>query len=286
MRNAMTAAGAGIALGMLISTVSASTLYSDWMNRSTFDASSNGWAVQSYSKGKGSFGRTPGAVDSNTAFRYPVQIDGSGTVTETNTVTTSSFAPPTSGNYVEFDAAIKINWSSARQAGLVFALSAYGTNSEGETDAMNIEFVTKQINAVDTNGVSYDNLELTSFNDYTSGGDRWFETVESGVNSTDNYHTYGMRLYPNEVDYLVDGNVFAYTNDYVPTGTNLALELNAWAPDSSWPSAEAPLDDNTFWYMDVSWVTVTSGVGTPPSHGAALLAPEPGTAMLGLGGLV
>jgi len=48
------------------------------LGKTNFNASSNGWIVQSYSKGKGSFGLIPAAVNSNTAFRYSVNINSSG----------------------------------------------------------------------------------------------------------------------------------------------------------------------------------------------------------------
>lgn len=264
------------------------TLFSDYMNRATFDAATNGWQVQTYNKSnsKGTYGRIPGAVDSNSAFRYGVQAYSATNIQETNTVVVGTsphgvsnpltFAPPTSGNYLEFDAAIKINWSSANQPGIVFGMSAYGTNAAGQEDAANIEFVTKQINAVNNNGIAYDRLDLTSFNDNPAGGsNKWYQEVESGVNSTDAYHTYGIRLYPNEVDYSVDGTVFASTTSFVPTGTNLNFVLVAWAPDSSWPSAEGTLPATGFWYMDVSWVTVTSGAGTPGGAAPMTAVPEP-----------
>jgi MYXO-CTERM domain-containing protein len=281
----------GVGLVGSSSTAWGTTLYSDYMNRATFDAAANGWTVQTYDKAnsKGVYGRIPGAVDANSAFRYGVQAYSSTNIKETNTVVTnpSSFTPPTTGHYLDFSAAIKVNWSSANQAGLVFGMSAYGSNAAGQEDAANIEFVTEQINAVNTNGVAYDRVDLTSFDDYSgSASDKWYQEVESGVNSTDGYHTYSIRLYPDQVDYSVDGSVIASSTSVVPTGTNLKFVLVAWAPDASWPSAEATLPATGFWYMDVSWVTVTSGTGTPSM---LMAVPEPtglGAAAVGLGALL
>jgi hypothetical protein len=266
---------------------SGATLFSDYMNRATFDAAANGWQVQTYNKGnsKGTYGRIPGAVDGNSAFRYGVQAYSATNIQETNTVVVGkspngvsnplSFAPPTgAGNYVEFAAAIKVNWSSANQHGIVFGLSAYGGTSTSE-DAVNMEFVTEQINAVNTNGVAYDRIDLTAFNNHMPGTstNKWYGQVESGVNSTAAYQSYAMRLYADRVDYLVNGDVFATTSTSVPTGSTLKFVLNAWAPDATWPSAESTLPATGFWYMDVSWMTVTTG-----SDAAPLMAvPEPGS---------
>lgn len=267
----------------LVSAQGNTVAFSDSLARSSFDASTYGWDVQSYAKGQGTFGRTPGAVDSNTAFRWAVDIDASGDVTETNTVTKDTFATPTSSQYLEFSVTSDLNWSSANTQGLVFGISAYGTNSSGDEYATNFEFVTNEINSGITK-TSYDNLLLSSYNDYgaPSGGE-WDEYVESGINATSGFHTYTMQLFSNKVDFYVDGNEIAQDLVDVPTGVNLAFELNAWAPDSSWSSAYAPLAPNGYWYMDsknvvVQYGTVANGQSIPEP--ASLLLGTPALAML------
>jgi len=277
-----------LASGTFLTTAAAQAqvVFSDSLARSSFNASSNGWIVQSYAKGQGTFGRTPGAVDSDTAFRWPVNIDASGNVTETNTVTKSTFATPTSSQYLEFSVGSDLNWSSANIDGLVFGISAYGTDSLGHEYATNFEFVTNQINT-GIEKTAYDNLLLSSYNDYsaTTGGE-WSSYVESGINATSGFHTYTMQLFSNKVDYYVDGNEIAQDLIDVPTGVNLAFELNAWAPDSSWSSAYAPLSPNGFWYIDSKNVVVQYGTVGGPDQGESI--PEPASLLLILpaGGLI
>ena len=246
------------------STGQAAVLFDDQMNRATFDAPTHGWTVQTYDKAnsKGVYGRLPAGVDSNRAMRYGVQSYSPTDIRETNTVVTTptSFAPPTGSNYLEFAASLKINYSSANQAGLVFGLSAYGSNAAKQEDAVNMEFLTNQLNTNGTNTVAYDRIDLTAFNDYTTDpANKWYTRIESGTNSTDNYHTYAMRIFTDRVDYLVDGNLIISNNSVVPSGTGLKLVLVAWAPDSTWPSATGTLPSTGFWYMDVNFVQVSTG---------------------------
>lgn len=258
--------------------------FCDDFNRATFDASSNGWIIQSYPKGKGTFGRTPGMIENNQKARYAVRVYPDGFVHETNTATSQKFTPFTSNNpnsYIEFSTSVKLNWSTANTDGLVFGISAYGNDTNG-ADAVNFEFVTKQING-GSNGVVYDRLLLSSFNDFDSSvnDNRWFGYYESGVNATNGYHVYTMKLFYNKVEYLVDGSVIATNNGpHVPTA-NLSFVLNAWAPDSSWQSAEGPLPNDSYYYMDVDWAKVAYRSG-----GAAVPEPSSLFMLLSLAGLM
>ncbi len=240
----------------------AQVVFNDDMNRSLFSASQNGWIVQGYAKDKGTFGLVPTSVFGNTAFRYAVTSNTNGVINMTNTITSSSFAPPTAGQYMEFATRVQLDSAAAATPGLVFGISAYGKDAANHEYATNFEFVTKQLN-LGTSSTPYDRLALTSFNNYsaTSGG-VWSAYVESGANATSGFHTYTMRIFTGKVDYLVDDNLIASTTSNVPVGTNLAFELNGFAPDSGWASAEAPLPKNAAWYLYTDWAKVSYGAVT------------------------
>lgn len=257
----------------------AATGFADDMNRATFDAAARGWIVQSYAKGQGTFGRVPGAVLGDTAYRYAVRADAAGVVTQTNTATSATFVPPTAaGQYLEFSTTILLNWSSAKTPGLVFGISAYGRDAAGDEYATNFELVTSQLNTVNTSGVAFDRLLLSSYNDYgdATPNNKWFAYFESGVNATDAFHRYDMRIYRDKVEYVVDGDVIATTTEDVPAGTGLHFVLNAWAPDTSWGTAYAAMPADSYSYMDVDSVSVA--YRTVPEPGVAAVA----SAALGL----
>ena len=253
----------------------AQVVFLDTMNRSSFNASSNGWIVQSYAKDKGNYGLVPTSTNSNTAFEYGVQVDGSGDVSETNTVTKSAFALPNPGQYLQFTTSLELTSAAASTPGLVFGVSAFGMDSSSNEYATNFEFVTSQLNTGNSKAAN-DRLLLTSYNDYSSSnpGGEWSSYTESGIDATSGFHTYTMQLFPNKVDFYVDGNEIAQTLTDVPQGQPLEFELNAWAPDSSWASATAPLPNNSFNYMIDNHVAVE--YGNVPEPASLLLIPMVG----------
>lgn len=268
MRSTVVISLAGLCPILACKSVEGGVLFSDQMDRASFNASSNGWYIQSYAKGQGSYGLTPTAADSDTAFQYAVNVNSSGSVSETNTATTDTFAPPTAGKYLSFSASVQIGSASAATPGLVFGISAFGEDASSNEYATNFEFVTKQLNGGTNNGVSNDNLSLTSYNDWNSGtpANEWSSEVQSGIDSTDGFHTYTMRIYTNQVQYLVDNTLIAMTTTDVPQGVNLSFVLVAWAPDSSFVSGYAPLANNSTYYMDVDSAQVS-----------LVTVPEPGS---------
>jgi len=250
----------------------AQVVFQDTMNRASFNASGNGWVIQTYAKDKGNYGLIPNPSDSNTAFRYGVQVDGSGNVSETNTVTKSAFALPAVGQYLQFSTSLDLSAAAASTPGLVFGISAYGQDVSGNAYATNFEFLTSSINT-NISKAPNDRLSLTSYNDYSSSnpGGEWSASVESGIDSTSGFHTYTMQIFTNKVDFYVDGNEIAQTTTDVPQGQSLSFELNAWAPDSTFSSAAAPLPDNSFSYMDDNHVEVE--YGNVPEPASLLIAP-------------
>ena len=278
-------ASAFFAVQISTGNASAATLLTDGFSGPSLDT--NKWQLQAYAKGtKGSFGRAVGFVTDTApnpdvaAGRFAVKVNATpdNNVEFTSIASKTKFSPPAAGQYVQYSAKVKINWSSARQHGLVFGISAYGKDANQNEDAVNFEFVTEQINPT-TAGVQYDRLLLSSYDDYnhnvsTTAG-KWFSYVDSQVNSTDGYHVYTMRIFSNKVEFQIDNSIIQTVTDVVPKGDNLSFVLNAWAPDSNWSTAEAPLPANSFWYMDVDWATISDGTTVVPEPAtiAALALP-------------
>ncbi|MEO0515599.1 MAG: hypothetical protein AAF086_09975 [Planctomycetota bacterium] len=235
----------------------AGTLFLDTFNRSSFDAASNGWAIQTHAQGKGTFGRIPPMVAANRRARFAINVASNGVITQTSTRTNATYTRPTnSSDYVEFIASLRISSAAVQQDGLLFAISVYGADANGQ-DAINMEFVTEQINS-GSNAVPYDRVLISSYNDYTGGSTgKWVQYVETSQRADlSSFVTYKMRLYRDRVDYLANGNIFAtYVGSYIPDG-DMKFVLTTWAPSSSWPTAESYLANSTYHYMDVDWAKV------------------------------
>ncbi len=238
-------------------TCTAGTLFLDTFNRSSFDAASNGWVIQTHARGKGTFGRIPPMVAANRRACFAINVASDGVITQTSSRTNATYTRPTnSSDYVEFIASLRISNAAVQQDGLLFAISVYGADSNGQ-DAINMEFVTKKINS-GTNSVPYDRVLISSYNDYTGGSTgKWVQYVETSQRADlSSFVTYTMRLYQDKVEYLANGNIFAtYVGSYIPDGA-MKFVLTTWAPSSSWPTAESYLANSTYHYMDVDWAKV------------------------------
>ncbi|MEP3481289.1 MAG: hypothetical protein ABJZ55_18760 [Fuerstiella sp.] len=240
----------------------AEVLLQDTFNRTSFDAKEHGWAVQTHPQGKGQFGRMPSMVGDDQQSRYSIKVDSAGAIAQTSSRSQLTYSKPVENtkDYLEFAASLRLSSKVVKTDGLLFAISAFGQDSKGQ-DAVNIEFVTKQIND-GTNSVPYDQVLVSAYDNYAkNSGDesgKWVDYVETQHRAdSSKFVTYSMRLYSDRVEYTANGVVFAtYTGPNIPDG-KLKFVLTAWTPDETWQTAEASLPNDSFHYMDVDWAKVT-----------------------------
>lgn len=248
-----------LCVSTIVPTVSETgTRFIDTFNRASFDAPDNGWSIQTHDQGKGAFGRIPPMVGENRRGRYAIKVSSDGKITQTSSRTNATYSKPTNNkDYVEFTASLRISNAAVQQAGLLFAISVYGADSDGE-DAINMEFVTKQINE-GSNKVPYDRVLLSSYKNYDGDSTgKWVEYVETSLRADLlKFVKYSMRLYADRVEYLAnDFVVGTYAGPNIPDGP-MKFVLTAWTPEASWPTAESPLPNSSFHYMDVDWAKVS-----------------------------
>lgn len=121
----------------------------------------------------------------------------------------------------------KMNTSTPGIVGGIF-LYALKPGSTTLHDEIDFEFLTNKPNGVQTNIYSNEPLGAghPQFVSYTSG-------------SITDYHTYEIKWQPNQVSWLIDGNIVRIDTNHVPVGP-MDFHLNIWVPDSGWGEAYSP----------------------------------------------
>jgi beta-glucanase (GH16 family) len=165
------------------------------------------------------------------------------------------------GNGLEFEARVKLN---NLPSGLVTSLFTY-TSSAGLSDELDIEILTKQVNA----SQGGDPVLFTTWNNwgersstYQDGVHHWgFSQFVAGLD-VNQWHTYVIRWLPGTTQWLIDGTVVA-SSDKAQPDASTPVRLNFWAPASSWTDAyDAALKParrsiaNVRYFYDVDYVEV------------------------------
>jgi Glycosyl hydrolases family 16/Secretion system C-terminal sorting domain len=138
----------------------------------------------------------------------------------TDLITNRTFVP---GNGLIFTIHAKIKSPTA--GGIVGGIFLYDLTGSGTThDEIDFELVTNELNEVHNNIYSDEPL---------GAGHPDFAFITTPI--TD-YHTYVMKWLPDEVSFIVDGNVIRTSKTLVPDG-QLHFHLNMWVPGAEWAEA-------------------------------------------------
>jgi hypothetical protein len=138
----------------------------------------------------------------------------------TDLITNKTFSM---GNGLIFTIRAKIKAPVA--GGIVGGIFLYDLVGSGTThDEIDYELLTNKPNEVQTN--IYNNEPL-------GAGHPLFESITGSI--TD-YHTYVIRWLPNEVTWMIDGNIIRTNKTLIPDKP-MHFHLNIWAPDEAWSVA-------------------------------------------------
>jgi beta-glucanase (GH16 family) len=228
---------------------SSRVLLRDDFSGSTLDSSL--WTVGNWKLGRAQLGNTP-IVNGGIARLTFDTFGFKGTEIYTNRF----FSRGTFG--LEVEGRVRLNMPLP--AGLVTSIFTYIANS-GKSDEIDIEFLTKQVNAA----VSGAPIDFTTWNDFSDTYSiPYYSTQRKAISGLDvsTWHTYVIQWLPGKTVWWIDGVVVATDTQVVPDA-DTQVHLNFWAPESTWTEAYdasfQPTTDvslNVRYYYDVDYVEV------------------------------
>jgi beta-glucanase (GH16 family) len=166
----------------------------------------------------------------------------------TDLISNREFSP---GDGLIFTIRAKIN--TPLSGGIVGGIFLYDLTGSGTNhDEIDCELLSNRLNEMQTNIYAEEPL---------GSGHPLFESITGSI--TD-FHTYVMKWLPDEVTWIIDGNVIRTDTKYVPAGP-MHFHLNIWAPDAGWAAAYdnnlqpvTSVDLNQIYSMTVDSVRVDS----------------------------
>ena len=262
-----------IVIGFLVISPSiilaATLLYDDFSGNSV---SSSNWHIPTWvSPADGTFvGRTQFRCTQNSSL--PAANDGNAIIAVesynptgisfygTDLISNQSF-PLGTGIHIAVRA--KMNTTTPGIVGGIF-LYALKPGSTTYHDEIDFELLTNRPNGAQTNIYS---------NEPLGPGNSQFVSYTSG--SITDYHTYEIKWQPNQVSWLIDGNIVRTDTSHVPTGP-MNFHLNIWVPDPGWPEAydsnlkpTPSASSNQIFLMSIDSVNIQSITPPPMPTGLA-----------------
>lgn len=251
----------------------------------------NNWMVGTWDLGRTQFGHVPRVANGVATFRldtYNPARPGKA-FKGTEILSKQTFSRGTYG--LELEARMRLKWMPD---GLVGAFYSYARNSNGTSDELDFEFLSKWNNRPPSS--TSERFQLTTWNDWNRYSSRYYDGVHHAdakpvVQNLDlsAFNTFKIRWRYDRTEWYVNGRTLWVSKNAVPTAS-LPVKFNLWAPAANWAeaysSALAPTGNrwaNRVYEFDVDYVVVRRIMPTwIPTR--ARVVPEPGAAGLMLVG--
>ena len=150
-------------------------------------------------------------------------------------------------------------------AGLVAGIFTYTTNTNGASDEIDIEFLSKDI-IVTQNGlpmvVSTWRQWTETSSDLTDVAHHWTTRLTLRGLDPSAWHEYVIRWLPDRTEWLVDQELIAKSTEAQPDLPS-PIRFNLWAPSAAWSQAYAirlmptlGANANRRYFFDLDWVEI------------------------------